>query len=102
MCGTNNTFLEWAIKFPQYESLCTYLFIYGLSFRVKNIRKYITITCTKTSERGLIPLMSTVTIDNVSNDLNGTVINCTGLSYSVRERISVTVIHVYGKIIYIS
>ena len=102
-CSTNNTFLGWDIElnFSQYGYyIRRYVSMYdSMSYYSSLLIRDTIVNFTKNSERGALPLISTLIINNASANLNGTVINCTGLGVYT-ERISVTVIHVInGKII---
>ena len=80
-CIINASFVQWNITIPHYNqgpTSITYLFSTN---RVTNIAETFTINETdlgisKTSDRGALPLVSTLSITNVSIGLNGTLIQC--------------------------
>ena len=103
MCSTSRSYLDLIIQFPQYEYGVGYTFsVHDSSMSYSRLLRActsaITINFTKNSEAGVIPLISTLIITDVTTDLNGAVIDCNGLelgySHIIEERISVTVIHV--------
>ena len=96
MCSTNHTFLEWNISsFRETETRTIY-----------NLDRNPTIapiamnsadfTFSRVSSSGALPLVSTMMIMNVTSNLEGTIITCTGLNSSfVPSVVLMTTIHVY-------
>ena len=97
-CRTNHSVLEWSIKFSSNE-------YHHNRFITRSSRVHyrsgwissgiMTIKYSKNSEPGVIPIISTLHISNITNTLNGFEINCTGLDLtSLGERISVIVLYI--------
>ena len=99
-CSTNYAVLEWSVNFFGSKSY------YTRSVSISSHKDhhywlssgYMAIKYSKISELGVIPLISTLHISNISDILNQVEINCTGLQSDINdyvgERISVTVLYV--------
>ena len=80
-CIINASFLQWNINIPHYNQGQTSITRLFSTNRVTNIAETFTINETdfgisKTSDRGAVTLVSTLSITNVSVGLNGTLIQC--------------------------
>ena len=107
-CTINTSFIQWNINIPHYPALITYLFSTN---RVTNIPETFTINETdfeilKTSNRGAVPLVSTLSITNVSVGLDGTLIQCMEVDGTMDPTLEVfsTVINIstvqFGRLLY--
>ena len=99
MCSTNHVFLEWRVSTAWQSSLHA---TRSISYSDQNVvvspilMNSANFTFSRDSSPGELPLVSTMTIMNVTSNLEGTVIRCTGLnSSSVSSVALMTTIHVY-------
>ena len=95
-CSTNYTFLEWNISsFRQTETRSISYFDQNLvvqSIMMDSAK----LTFSRVSSPGALPLVSTMMIMNITSNLEGTIITCTGLNSSlVYSVVLMTTIHVY-------
>jgi hypothetical protein len=96
MCSTKHIFLEWSIStIEEY-----------VTRSISNLDQNPTITSillnsanfilARVSSQGLLPLVSTMTIMNITGNLEGTVITCNGLNSSSESTlVLMTTIHIY-------
>ena len=96
MCSTNHTFLEWSVsslRQPETRAISYFdqnLIVPPILMDSTNF------TFSRVSSPGALPLVSTMTVMNVTSNLEETVITCTGLnSSSVSSVVLMTTIHVY-------
>ena len=98
ICSTNRSFIEWNITILRPESgqkesrsklvsdispVAT-LIVYGTVFNIA-----------RNSSLRSCPLTSTLSVANVTTDLNGTIVNCTSIEHSTLEKNSLlTTIHI--------
>ena len=94
-CSTNHIFLDWNVSFMQPE-------IRSISITDQNvvvspiIVDSANFTFSRVSSPGALPLVSTMTVMNITSNLEGTIITCTGLnSSSVSSVVLMTIIHFY-------
>ena len=98
VCSTIHLFLEWSVRTTSQPML--YERTVSSSDRsplILPIRlNTANITFSRDSPRMVLPLVSTMTIENVNSYLEGTMINCTGVnSSSVSSIVLMTTIHVF-------
>ena len=78
-CTINASFIQWNLNIPHFSPpSITHLFSTN---RVTDISETFTINeidfeILKTSDRGVVPIVSTLSITNASTGLNGTLIQC--------------------------
>ena len=100
VCSTNHIFLEWSVRTTSQPSQPEMRSISSSGQNPDNITTPImvnsnSITFSRDSPQMALPLVSTMTIENVNSNLNGTMINCTGLnSSSVSSVVLMTTVHV--------
>ena len=99
MCSTNYIFLEWSVSTARQPSLHETRSISNLDQNVvvsPILINSANFTFSRDSSPRDLPLVSTITIMNVTSNLEGTVIRCTGLnSSSVSSVVLMTTIHLY-------
>ena len=101
MCSTNHIYLEWNVSTIRQPSLRIHE-TRSIPYLDQNIAvspiliNSVSFTFSRVSSPGELPLMSTMIINNVTSNLEGTVISCTGLnSSSVSSVVLMTAIHIY-------
>ena len=101
MCSTNHIYLEWNVLTIRPPSLRIHE-TRSIPYLDQNIVvspiliNSVNFTFSRVSSPGELPLMSTMIINNVTSNLEGTVIRCTGLnSSSVSSVVLMTRIHIY-------
>ena len=102
VCSTNYTFLEWSVRITSQPMLQLYERTVPSSDRsplILPIRvNTVNITFSRDSPRMVLPLVSTMTIENMNSYLEGTMINCTGVnSSSVSSVVLMTTIRVFDN-----
>ena len=96
-CSTNHTFLEWSISTLKHETrsisyLDQNVFVQPIMVDSANF------TFSRISSPGTLPLVSTMTIMNITSNLEGVTISCIGLnSSSLSSVVLMTTIHVYDR-----
>ena len=100
VCSTNHLFLEWSVRTTNQPML--YERTISSSDRsplILPIRaNTANITFSRDSPRMVLPLVSTMTIENMNSYLEGTMINCTGVnSSSVSSVVLMTTIRVFDN-----
>ena len=98
MCSTNHIFLKWSISsLRQTETRNLSIPYLDQNVVVPSIMMdSATFTFSRVSSPGALPLVSTMTIMNITSNLEGTMISCTGLNSSfVSSVVLMTTIHVY-------
>jgi hypothetical protein len=96
MCGTNHIFLEWNVStINEHETRSISYSDQSLAI-LPIVMDYANFTFSRVSSPGALPLVSNMTIMNVTSNLEGTMITCTGLnSLSVSSVALMTILHVY-------
>ena len=98
VCSTNHIFLVWSVRTTRQPLLHEMRTIpsSGQSPVITPIRvNSASMTFSRDSPNMALPLMSTMTIENVNSYLEGTMINCTGRnSSSVSNMVMMTTIHI--------
>ena len=98
MCSTNHTFLEWSVSTagqvqPTTRSISYFDQIVVIQPILINSANF---TFSRLSSPGALPLATTMTIMNITSNLEGTVISCTGLNGSlVSSVVLMTTVHIY-------
>ena len=80
MCQTNmDQILTWDVYFPYYPMFYTKLIANEGVRDMQTVRvdPIVTLTFDRTSESNILPLVSQLSINNITGHLNGTTINCT-------------------------
>jgi hypothetical protein len=96
MCSTNHIFLEWNVSTIGQRGIRSISY-FDQSLAILPIMMDSTnFTFSRVSSPGALPLVSNMTIMNVTSNLEGTVITCTGLNSSSESSVVLmTTIHVY-------
>ena len=89
-CSTNADLLEWNITIPSHPRNIRKSFQGGIHELLKTVQVYNNILCISLI-REPSPLISVVSADNATVDLNGTLIICSGLSFIGTEASSASV-----------
>ena len=91
--------LEWNIYVPYHNKMPHKLYsINGVrDTKTVEIEHMVTLSFNRTSESGDLPLVSQLSINNVSVNLNETRINCTALNNENNNLIIQTVIHIINS-----
>ena len=99
VCSTNHIFLEWSVRTTSQPLVHETRSVSssGQSLIILPvIMNTAIITFSRDSSQMALPLVSTMTIENINSDLEGTVITCTGLnSSSVSSVVLMTTMHVF-------
>ena len=96
ICSTNHTFLEWNVSTARQYEVRTVSYLDQNPTISPVLIKYANFTFSRVSSNLTLPLVSTVTMNNVTSNLEGTMISCTGLnSTSESTMVLVITIHIY-------
>ena len=98
MCSTHHIFLEWSVSTIGQPSLRETRSISSLdpNLVISPIMMHsANFTFSRVSSPMLLPLVSAMMIKNVTSNLEGTVISCTGLNSSMSSVVLMITIHVY-------
>ena len=102
VCSTNHIFLEWSVRTTNQPSMNQMRTVTssGQNPVILSILIEITasITFSRDSPQMTLPLVSTMTIENVNSNLEGTVITCTGQnSSSVFSVVLMITVHTFDS-----
>jgi hypothetical protein len=96
MCSTNHIFLEWNISTIGQHEIRSVSYLDQSLAILPIMMDSTNFTFSRVSSPGALPLVSTMTIMNVTSNLEGTVITCTGLNgSSVSSVVLMTTLHIY-------
>ena len=98
MCSTNHTFLEWSVSTAgQVQSTTRSISYFDQIIIVQPIlMNSANFTFLRVSSPGALPLVSTMIIMNITSNLEGTVISCSGLNSSLVSSVMLmTTVHIY-------
>lgn len=95
-CSTNEMFLRWGIAISQ-RSDTRLVSSIGTAREVEPlVFNSTTFYISRTSDDAALPLISTLLIDNVTNSINRTVVNCSEITEDGETRTLATSIHIIG------
>ena len=105
-CNTTETFLRWQITIPGGAETSTRTETRLLSYNTPSASPLMVysamINFTRTSSHEILPLISTLVIDHVTEGLNGTVVSCMEVSSSQTATSAATIVHIidpeFGKL----
>jgi hypothetical protein len=96
ICSTNYNFLEWNVSTIRYYHTRAIYYYSSRNLYLPILINSANFTLSRVSSPGALPLVSTMTIMNVTSDIEGTVITCTGLNSSSESTVVLmTTLHVY-------
>ena len=99
ICNTNHIFLEWSVSTASQSSLRETRSISYLdqspTITPITLMNSINFTFSRDSSPRALPLVSTMTIKNVTSTLEGTVVSCTGINSSSSSVVLMTTIYVF-------
>ena len=99
MCNTNHTFLEWSVSIisqPSFHETRSISYLDQNPTISPIMINSVNFTLSRDSSPRALPLVSTMTIKNVTNALEGTVVSCTGInSSSASSVVLLKTIHVF-------
>ena len=98
MCNTNHTFLEWSVLTagqvqPTTRTISYFDRIVVVQPILMNSANF---TFSRVSSPRALPLVSTMTVMNITSNLEGTMITCSGLNGSLGSSVVLmTTVHIY-------
>ena len=94
-CSTSEAFLQWSITNVQ-TSVSRLVSFQGEARELEPLSlSSISFYISKASDNEVVPLVSTISVYNVTTDLNTTAVSCSEIARNGQiERISMTIIHI--------
>ena len=97
MCSTNDSFLDWEFVFAGTNDRIDSTVTSTQGVQDVHTSHSTVFIFSRTSEQGTLPLVSTLEISSVGQNLNGSTITCMESTSNVMAPMATTTVHIVGK-----